>query len=189
MIDDPVNQTNLFNRKPKTVLGGQVMNINPGRLWLAMAMVLGLAVAAMAQPPPTTSGGSGQALLNLDNTVALHGYDPVAYFMENRAVKGNRRILERLGSATYYFASRRSRYEFLGDAPRYQPQFGGYCATSLAMGRLEDINPHLFVIFEGKLYLFNNPDAEAGFLRDPRRIAQEAQQHYFRLASQQRRFY
>ena len=53
------------------------------------------------------------------------------------------------------------------DAPRDQPQFGGYCAASLARGRLEDINPHLFVIYEGKLYLFNNPEAEARFIATP----------------------
>ena len=165
------------------------MKISAGRIWLALALVLGLALAAPAQPPPTTSGGSGMALLNLDNTVALHGYDPVGYFTRNRAVKGNKRILERLGSATYYFASRASRYEFLGDATRYQPQFGGYCAASLAMGRLEDINPHLFVIYEGKLYLFNNPEVEARFMSDPRRAVHEAREHYFNIASKQRSTY
>lgn len=159
------------------------------RLGLALLLGLVLAATAMAQAPPTTSGGSGMALLNLDNTVALHGYDPVAYFTENRAVRGNRRILQRLGSATYFFASRGSRYEFLRDAPRYQPQFGGYCAASLAMGRLEDIDPHLFVIYEGKLFLFNNPEAEAMFMRDPRRIIHEARQHYFNFATKQRSTY
>ena len=117
-----------------------------------LIVVVALAVTAPAQPPPpTTSGGSGMALLNLEDSVALHGYDPVAYFTDNRAVKGSKQIFERLGGAQYHFASRGSRYEFLRDAPRYQPQFGGYCATSLAIGRLEDINPALFVIHDGKL--------------------------------------
>lgn len=165
------------------------MNRQLFRLGLALLLGLALTATAMAQAPPTTSGGSGMALLNLDNTVALHGYDPVAYFTDNRAVKGSRRILQRLGSATYYFASRGSRYEFLRDAPRYQPQFGGYCAASLARGRLEDINPHLFVIYEGKLFLFNNPEAEAMFMRDPRRVIYEAREHYFNIASQQRSTY
>ena len=156
---------------------------------LALLLGLALAATAMAQSPPTTSGGSGMALLNLDNTVALHGYDPVAYFTDNEAVRGNKRILERLGGATYYFASRGSRYEFLRDAPRYQPQFGGYCAASLARGRLEDINPHLFVIYDGKLFLFSNPEAEAMFMRDPRRVIYEAREHYFNIASQQRSTY
>jgi len=115
-------------------------------VWLILAVGLGLVVAAAAQPPPTTSGGSGMALLNLEDSVALHGYDPVAYFTRNRAVKGSKRIIERLGGAEYHFASGGDRYEFLRDAPRYQPQFGGYCATSMARGRLEDIIPKLFVI-------------------------------------------
>ena len=81
------------------------MKRHPFRLWLTLVLGFGLAATALAQAPPTTSGGSGMALLNLDNTVALHGYDPVAYFTDNEAVKGNKRILERLGGATYYFAS------------------------------------------------------------------------------------
>jgi YHS domain-containing protein len=165
------------------------MKTYSGKIWLALVVVVALAATAMAQSPPTTSGGSGMALLNLDNTVALHGYDPVAYFTDNEAVRGNKRILERLGGATYYFASRGSRYEFLRDATRYQPQFGGYCAASMAMGRLEDINPHLFVIYEGKLYLFNNPEAEARFMSDPRRVVHEAREHYFNIASKQRSTY
>jgi YHS domain-containing protein len=165
------------------------MKTQPFRFLLTMLLGLALAATALAQAPPTTSGGSGMALLNLEDTVALHGYDPVAYFTDNEAVRGNRRILERLGGATYYFASRGSRYEFLRDAPRYQPQFGGYCAASMAMGRLEDINPHLFVIYEGKLYLFNNPEAEARFMRDPRPAVFEARQHYFNLATKQRSTY
>jgi YHS domain-containing protein len=159
------------------------------RLGLALVLGLALAATAMAQAPPTTSGGSGMALLNVENTVALHGYDPVAYFTDNEAVRGNKRILERLGGATYYFASGESRYEFLRDATRYQPQFGGYCAASMAVGRLEDINPSLFVIFEGRLYLFNNPGAKAMFMSNPHRAVYEAREHYFRIASEQRRNY
>jgi YHS domain-containing protein len=159
------------------------------RVGLMLLLVFGLAGAASAQPPATTSGGSGMALLNLDNSVALHGYDPVAYFTRNRAVKGKKWIIERLGGAQYQFASRADRYEFLGNAPRYQPQFGGFCATSMAMGRLADIDPELFVIYDGKLYLFSNEESQAIFLRDPRRIISEARQHYFKLATQQRSTY
>jgi YHS domain-containing protein len=165
------------------------MKMRVVRLGFMALVISGLVAVAAAQPPPTTSGGSGMALLNLDNTVALHGYDPVAYFTRNRAVKGKKWIVQHLGGAQYRFASKRDRYEFLRDAPRYQPQFGGYCATSLAMGRLADIDPELFVIYEGKLYLFNNEESQAIFLRDPRRIIHEARQHYFNLATKQRSTY
>jgi len=155
-------------------------------LVLAFLAALVLAAAAQRVPPPTTSGGSGAALLNLDNTVAVHGYDPTAYFTEKRAVKGNKRILERLGGGTYYFASGGSRYLFLTNAPQYQPQLGGFCVTSMSFGRLEDINPHLFAVYNGKLYLFRDPEAQATFWANPERTIHEATSHYFELARQKR---
>jgi YHS domain-containing protein len=158
-------------------------------LILACLAALCLSAAAQKYPPPTTSGGSGEALLNLDNTVAVHGYDPTAYFTHKRALKGNKWINERVGSATYYFRSRGSRYEFLGNAPKYQPQFGGYCTTSMAMGRLEDIDPDSFAIYNNKLYLFRDEEAKARFWANPERIIQEARAHYFELARQKREKY
>ena len=156
---------------------------------LAYLLALSLAASAQVRQPATTSGGSGEALLNLDNTVAVHGYDPTAYFLENRPLKGNKGIHERLGSATYYFRSRASRYEFLSNAPQYQPQFGGYCATSMSFGRLEDINPHIFTIYNGKLYLFRDSEAQGLFAANPERTIREAYSHYFELAKQKRERY
>ena len=158
-------------------------------LILAFLAALCLTAAAQKAPPATTSGGSGEALLNLDNTVAVHGYDPTAYFLENRPLKGNKRIHERLGSATYYFHSRASRYEFLSNAPQYQPQFGGYCTTSMSFGRLEDINPQIFTIYQGRLYLFRDPEAQGLFAANPERTIREAYSHYFELAKQKRERY
>jgi YHS domain-containing protein len=165
------------------------MKTYAGKIWLALGLLIGLAVVAPAQPPPTTSGGSGMALLNLEDTVALHGYDPVAYFTRDRAVHGNRRILERLGGATYYFASRADRYTFLENAPKYQPQFGGFCATAMAQGRREDIDPENFIIFDGKLYLFSGDEARARFLNDPRGTIAAATHNYFEMARRQRTYY
>jgi len=159
---------------------------------LAVLGAISLCLAALAQAPlhaqPTTSGGSGEALLNLHNTVAVHGYDPVAYFTENRAVRGSKAILERLGGATYYFRSRAYRYTFLKDAPGYQPQLGGF-ATSMAMGRLEDINPDIFLLYRGKLYLFKDEAAMALFLNNPERTIAEASQNFFKMASRKREYY
>jgi YHS domain-containing protein len=132
--------------------------------------------------------GSGQALLNLDNTVAVHGYDVVAYFNQNRARRGNKRIKERLGMATYYFASRRNRYQFLKDAPKYQPQFGGYGTLALAMGRLEDIDPRAFTIYRGKLYLFRDEHAREAFFQDPDHIIYQATTNYFEIARERRQY-
>ena len=158
------------------------------RLVFTLAL-LGLAAPALAQQAPTTSGGSGMALLNLDNTVALHGYDPVSYFEREEPRRGNKGILERVGGATYYFASRTSRYTFLKNAPAYQPQFGGFCATSMAQGRLEDIDPESFAIFDNKLYLFKDNAARARFQSDPRGTSAAAAHNYFEKAQKQRTYY
>lgn len=144
-----------------------------------------LAAAVLAQPP-TTSGGSGVALLNLDNTVAAHGYDVVAYFNQDRARRGSKRIQQRLGMATYYFASSRNRYQFLGDAPKYQPQFGGYDAMAMTMGRLEDIDPHVFAIYRGKLYLFRDASARSAFFQNPDHNIYQATANYFEIAKERR---
>ncbi len=161
------------------------MNKSPMLGFLIAMALFCLAVPTPAQPP-TTSGGSGQALLNLDNTVAAHGYDVVAYFNQNQARRGNKSIKQRLGMATYYFASTRNRYQFLGDAPRYQPQFGGFCAMAMAVGRLEDINPEVFAIYRGKLYLFRDEAARAAFFRNPDHAILEATANYFEISRDRR---
>jgi YHS domain-containing protein len=155
--------------------------------WVTALAICCLAVVTPAQPP-TTSGGSGVALLNLDNTVAAHGYDVVAYFNEDRARRGSNRIKERLGMATYYFASSRNRYQFLSDAPRYQPQFGGYDAMAMAVGRLEDIDPHVFAIYRGKLYLFRDANARAAFFQNPDHNINQATANYFEIAKERRSY-
>ena len=159
------------------------------------ALIVGLLVLAaccVATPapgqPPTTSGGSGQALLNLHNTVAVHGYDVVAYFNQNRAWKGSRRIKQSLGMANYYFATWRNRYQFLRDAPKYQPQFGGYCTLAMAVGRLEDIDPNAFTVYQGKLYLFRDENAKNAFLKDPDHIIYQAAANYFEIARERREY-
>jgi YHS domain-containing protein len=153
----------------------------------ALLLVL-LGATAVLPQPPTTSGGSGVALLNLNNTVAVKGYDVVAYFTENRAVPGRPHIKERLGMATYYFASARNRYLFLSNAPQYQPQFGGYDAMAMARGRLEDVNPHVFAIYQGKLYLFRDPASRAAFFQNPDFYINEATANYFEIAKERRSY-
>jgi YHS domain-containing protein len=44
--------------------------------------------------------------LNVDsNGVILKGYDPVAYFTQNKAVKGSSKYQSTYQGATYYFSS------------------------------------------------------------------------------------
>ena len=85
--------------------------------------------------------------------LAIRGYDPVAYFTDGRAVKGEEAYeFEWLGSH-WRFASAEHRAMFAADPERYAPQFGAYCAPSMAAGEKSPSDPEAWAIVDGKLYL------------------------------------
>ncbi|MEO8517164.1 MAG: YHS domain-containing (seleno)protein [Flavobacterium sp.] len=96
-------------------------------------------------------------LFNLENKVAVQGYDPVAYFKQNKAVKGKKELAVTYLGAVYYFSSAANKELFSKNPAAYEPQYGGWCA--FAMGdhaEKVEINPETFKIVDGKLYLFYN---------------------------------
>ncbi|HMI67996.1 MAG TPA: YHS domain-containing (seleno)protein [Cyclobacteriaceae bacterium] len=104
----------------------------------------------------------GQATLrvsqfNLENGVAIKGYDPVAYFAEHKAIKGQKEFSIVLDGVTYYFSSVANKETFIKHPMNYEPQYGGWCAY--AMGETSEkveVDPETFKIVNGKLYLFYN---------------------------------
>lgn len=91
--------------------------------------------------------------VNLANGIAIQGYDPVAYFTQQNAVKGDAAISAEFEGSTYYFASADNRAAFLADPSKFTPQYGGYCAFAVSYGDLAPIDPQAFSVVEGKLYL------------------------------------
>ncbi len=43
---------------------------------------------------------------NLENKLALQGYDPVAYFKSNKAIKGKKEISYNYKNVIYYFSTK-----------------------------------------------------------------------------------
>ena len=77
----------------------------------------------------TQVSGQTKTLVNADaNGVSLHGYDPVAYFTDGKAVKGDPQYHSNYDGATYYFRSGDDKAAFDKEPQRYAPQYGGYCA-------------------------------------------------------------
>jgi YHS domain-containing protein len=94
---------------------------------------------------------------NLDNGIAIKGYDPVAYFTIGKAIKGNKDMAVYATGATYYFSSAANKELFKANPAKYQPEFGGWCAYAMgAKGEKVTIDPETFKITNGKLYLFYN---------------------------------
>ena len=55
---------------------------------------------------------------------------------------------------------------FKADPARYAPQFGGFCAFGVAVGKKFDGDPRLWKIHQDRLYLNLNPDIVAEFEKD-----------------------
>ena len=106
----------------------------------------------------------GMRKVNVDsNGVILKGYDPVAYFTQNKAVKGSSKYQSTYEGATYYFSSAADLATFKRNPSKYVPQYGGFCADGMRKKQENDIDPTVFFIVKGKLYVCESPAAEKAF--------------------------
>jgi YHS domain-containing protein len=120
-----------------------------------------------------------KTLVNADaNGVILHGYDPVAYFTQNAAVKGDAKYKATYKGSTFYFASDANRKLFQKEPSKYAPQYGGYCAMAVSMGQLEDADPTMFTIHKDKLLLQRNEKAHQMFLSNTDGFHQKADEQW-----------
>ena len=85
---------------------------------------------------------------------AIEGYDPVAYFTKQKAVKGTDKFSHQWNGDTWYFSSSEHRKLFVKNPEKYAPQFNGFCANGLSDGHVVEGDPENWRIIEGKLYLF-----------------------------------
>ncbi|MFH7004400.1 YHS domain-containing (seleno)protein [Flavobacterium bizetiae] len=94
---------------------------------------------------------------NLENKVAIQGYDPVGYFTQGKAIKGKKEFTTSYQGVVYKFSSSENKEAFLKNPSKYEPQYGGWCAYAMgSAGEKVEINPETFKIIDGKLYLFYN---------------------------------
>lgn len=93
---------------------------------------------------------------NLENRIAIHGYDPVAYF-SGKPQKGKKEISTVFEGVIYNFSSTANRDSFLKKPTYFEPKYGGWCAYAMgSSGDKVEINPETFKIIDDKLYLFYN---------------------------------
>ena len=98
--------------------------------------------------------------------LALHGYDPVAYFTAGEPQRGSDALVHVHEGAAYRFSSEANLEAFKGDPDRYAPQYGGFCAYGVSVGKKFDGDPTLWKIEAGRLYLNLNEEIYAAFLED-----------------------
>ncbi|MEO6669565.1 MAG: YHS domain-containing (seleno)protein [Ferruginibacter sp.] len=92
---------------------------------------------------------------NTEKSIAIQGYDPVAYFIANKAIRGDKKFIAIAEGITYYFSTAANKELFIKDYKKYEPQYGGWCAYAMgASNEKVEIDPETFKIDNGRLYLF-----------------------------------
>jgi hypothetical protein len=125
---------------------------------------------------------------NVDKAnLALQGYDPVAYFDGGKPAKGSPDITADVGGVTYRFASADHRDRFLADPAKYQPAYGGWCATAMAKNKKVEIDPTSFKITDGRLFLFYKDlfsDARKPWVKDEANLRDKADANWKQFAGE-----
>jgi YHS domain-containing protein len=99
-------------------------------------------------------------LINVDKKgVILDGYDPVAYFTDNKPLMGSAQFTAQYEGATYWFASADHANLFKQDAKKYAPQYGAFCGYAVSIGKLRPVNPMIYQIENGRLILQHTQEA------------------------------
>jgi len=120
---------------------------------IMLAFAFALSVSAVAQ----TNSAKRVKEFNLNKTIALSGYDPVAYFKHGKAVEGKKEYAVTTEGVTFYCSSSSNKDLLQKNPLAYEPQYGGWCAYAMGSnGEKVEVDPETFKIIDNKLYLYYN---------------------------------
>lgn len=138
------------------------MSKNLGTALLVFAASLLVQTSAYAVDEYNVSKGVTAAGVPL----GLHGIDAVALTSLGAVAEGDAAFTVTYDGNAYYFASQESADVFSSDPEGYLPQYGGFCAFAVALGKKFDGDPMFADIVGGKLYLFVNDAVFQRYLED-----------------------
>jgi hypothetical protein len=98
--------------------------------------------------------------------LAIHGFDPVAYFVDGAARLGEEAFEHVHAGAVWRFRNEGNRAAFIADPDVYMPRFGGYDPMGIARGVAVAGNPRVWLIAGERLYLFYTGEARDAFASD-----------------------
>jgi hypothetical protein len=162
------------------------MEFRPGIAFFGMRASLLLAGLVLASPVLAILGAlafspfaaqaatTERVIVNRYTGLAIEGFDPVAYFVDVRAVVGLPEFEASQAGAVWRFRNEGNRASFVAHPDIYGPQFGGYDPVDLARGVTYAGNPRFWLIAGERLYLFGREENRDAFAADPERFQGEA---------------
>ncbi|MEM0965470.1 MAG: YHS domain-containing (seleno)protein [Verrucomicrobiota bacterium] len=140
------------------------------KLLFPLFLILAQAASAIEPINETFFGG-----------VAIKGYDPVAYFVDDKPLKGSKEFQTEWNGAKWRFANEENLKAFEEDPEKYAPQFGGYCAWAVSQGYTADIDPEAWTIVDGKLYLNYNKEIQERWEADKENFIKKGAEEWEKL--------
>ena len=172
------------------------MEFRPGIAFFAVRASLLLAAALLARlllavfcalafsPVAAQAATTERVIVNRYTGLAIEGFDPVAYFVDARAVIGLPEFEASQAGAVWRFRNEGNRASFVAHPDIYGPQFGGYDPVDLARGVTYAGNPRFWLIAGQRLYLFGREDNRDAFAADPERFQRKATSRWPALEQQ-----
>jgi hypothetical protein len=128
--------------------------------WVGAALCVPLLLAC-GTPYATVPNTEGRPVM-------LLGFDPVAYFTKGQPTRGKPEHQVNLPERSYYFESAENRALFAANPARYEPQYGGFCASGAAFAIKLGSDPTAWEIFDGRLFIFGDVLGKTAWQLDPR---------------------
>ncbi len=97
---------------------------------------------------------------------AIRGYDPVAYHLEQKPVKGEAEYRLDWKGHEWRFKSAANRDLFAADPEKYAPAYNGFCAYAVSEGYTASTVPEAWTIRDGRLFLNYSLSVRSTWLKD-----------------------
>jgi hypothetical protein len=144
------------------------------RLSLCVTLVTAALMAGLWQGASVQAQTAEPIVVDRDSGLAIHGFDPVAFFTEGKAIAGRDDVGLEHGGAAWRFSSEENRTAFAARPEAYIPSYGGHDPLSIARAVVRPGHPEFFAIHDKKLFLFNSEGAKAEFEISPKVAIQMA---------------
>jgi hypothetical protein len=146
---------------------------------MAVITAAGLLVLALGFAPASSRAATTErTVANRHTGVAIHGFDPVAYFVDGAPSLGQVGLEYRFAGVTWRFRNEGNLAAFAANPQVYVPRFGGHDPIAAARGVGTPGHPQLWVIARDRLYLFYSAQAREAFVDNPDKAIAAAEEQW-----------
>jgi hypothetical protein len=139
-----------------------------------VALVAAILLALWAGIKAPKAAPADRLVVDPASGLAISGFDPVAYFTENKALLGRPDVELTQNDAVWRFRNVGNRAAFAEHPEVYAPQFGGYDPVAIERETSVAGHPQIWAVAGERLYLFYDAKARAVFLQNPGRVLENA---------------